>query len=163
MQSKYNINPAPMKRVIHRRSNQKNIIGDKFKLSVFNNISIHPDIEIINALKMIISAGMGSQRSIAKDVGISQTKMSQYINMHTRAKGWRNLNALLMKYINNTTCIIDGKVYMRDTKHEIGIANANAPNSEIDSDNVDINVDVNVDVKQRPSKMSTTQTMHFRM
>ncbi|QKE50350.1 hypothetical protein F-VV10_0230 [Faustovirus] len=74
----------------------------------------YPNVDVIIALRLIITSGIASQKLIAETVGLSQTKMSQYMNSSYRCKGWRDTDEKLLLYVNNYVYKIDGEMKIRN-------------------------------------------------
>jgi len=66
---------------------------------VFTSAKSTPDVHIIRTLKDIIASGKKSQKQIAKEILVSQTKMSQFMNGATRTKGWAVLEEKVLTWL----------------------------------------------------------------
>lgn len=66
---------------------------------VFTSAKSTPDVHIIRTLKELIAAGKKSQKQIAKEIQVSQTKMSQFMNGATRTKGWLVLEEKVLAWL----------------------------------------------------------------
>eukprot|EP00029_Vermamoeba_vermiformis_P012243 TRINITY_DN7059_c0_g1_i1.p1 TRINITY_DN7059_c0_g1~~TRINITY_DN7059_c0_g1_i1.p1 ORF type:complete len:202 (+),score=6.65 TRINITY_DN7059_c0_g1_i1:2-607(+) len=66
---------------------------------VFSQLRPTPDAVLLKKLRALTERGKLSQKRIAKLIGASQTKISQYINNSPRVKGWREFEDKVSKLI----------------------------------------------------------------
>jgi predicted transcriptional regulator len=66
---------------------------------VFSQLRPKPDGVLLNKLRTLTEKGKLSQKRIAKLIGASQTKISQYMNNSPRVKGWGEFEQKISKLV----------------------------------------------------------------
>jgi transcriptional regulator with XRE-family HTH domain len=65
-----------------------------------STIRTSPDARLVRAVKQVLTTGYRSQKKVAHDMGISATKLSNYLNGAERVKGWDATEKKLVAWLN---------------------------------------------------------------
>jgi hypothetical protein len=61
-----------------------------------------PNQDLVHQVKRIITSGTKTQKEVAKECNLSQTKMSQFMNLSPRVKGWESVEAKVIAWLKKT-------------------------------------------------------------
>jgi hypothetical protein len=67
-------------------------------MRVRSSMGTEPCQRVINKINAVVASGLIFRKQIALENGLSQTKMSQYMNSTCRVKGWRDVDTILEKW-----------------------------------------------------------------
>lgn len=76
----------------------KAMIGVVPLMSFYPNRT-NPREDLIKRVRAIIMKGVMSQKRIAEEIGLSQTKMSQFMNAAKRLKGWKPVEKMIEEWL----------------------------------------------------------------
>jgi hypothetical protein len=107
----------------------------------FQHFGSKPSRSVVDKLRIILDAGDISQKQIAFENLLSGTKLSQYMNDCSRAKGWSDADILLSNWADNYNRehdpLLDPKTITTATGEESSPFNF-TPNDTYDDNNMKV-------------------------
>jgi hypothetical protein len=81
--------------------NQRMMLGLVPSMTISTYSKKPPNANIVGLIRRFLLSGIKSQKQIARECGLSPTKMSQFMNLAPRTKGWSAVEAEILAWIEN--------------------------------------------------------------
>jgi transcriptional regulator with XRE-family HTH domain len=90
---------SPRKRARLNNSEHLKLLGVVPSMTIPTCAKTSPEPGIVESIKQILLSGLKSQKQIAQECGLSQTKMSQFMNGAARTKGWGVVETKMLSWL----------------------------------------------------------------
>eukprot|EP00029_Vermamoeba_vermiformis_P007223 TRINITY_DN3063_c0_g1_i1.p1 TRINITY_DN3063_c0_g1~~TRINITY_DN3063_c0_g1_i1.p1 ORF type:complete len:259 (+),score=20.66 TRINITY_DN3063_c0_g1_i1:48-779(+) len=92
---------SPRKRARLHNSEHLKLLGVVPSMTIPTCAKTSPEHSIVESIKQILQSGLKSQKQIASECGLSQTKMSQFMNGAARTKGWGAVETKMLSWLSD--------------------------------------------------------------